>query len=428
LGAISVSESLEPKAGVAPVRRADRTAAILTACSLIFGLAVLPVAYYAGFYLGDDFLGRPFDLWRHIGVVSGANTFVMVAASRAGGRLDRQIGASLVSVVMAHGVVAFMTLGFRFYYSNQLMLVGVLTSTIAALAIILLRRRLHTVRAALLGPWHPIAARMRTAYDHLTGAPADLDAYDLVLVTAATPPEGWAGALTEAMMRGKPVRHLAEFIEEERGIVSEEHFHLDHLPTGGLTSYQVRKRALDIGLTLVMAPIALLILALTLPLSLISMGRPVFFVQPRVGLGGKVFRMYKLRTMTVAPVGEQIATVRGDLRVTGLGRWLRRFRIDELPQLWNVLKGDMSLVGPRPEQAALTEAYGTAMPAFLYRSLVRPGITGWAQVHAGYAADLDETRLKLSYDLFYLKNFSLSLDIQVLLRTIVILVTGRGAR
>jgi lipopolysaccharide/colanic/teichoic acid biosynthesis glycosyltransferase len=410
------------------VRRADRVARVLTACSLVFGLAVLPVIYYVGLYLGDEFLGRPLDLWRHIGLVSAANTFVMVAASRAAGRLDRQIGASLISVVMAHGVVAFVTLGFRFYYSNQLMLIAALTSVVAALVIILLRRRLHTVRAALIGPWHPVAARMRTAYDHLTGPPADLDAYDVVLVTAATPPEGWAGALTEAMMRGKPVRHLAEFIEEERGIVSEEHFQLDHLPTGGLTSYQVRKRALDIGLILLVAPLALVILALTIPLILISMGRPVFFVQPRVGLGGKVFRMYKLRTMTVALAEEQVAAVRGDLRVTRLGRWLRRFRIDELPQLWNVLKGDMSLIGPRPEQAALTEAYGTAMPAFLYRSLVRPGITGWAQVHAGYAADLDETRLKLSYDLFYLKNFSLSLDIQVLLRTAVILVTGRGAR
>lgn len=428
MGAISVSGRLEPKTRGAAVRRADRVATILTACSLVFGLAVLPVIYYAGIYLGDEFLGAPVELWRHIGLVSAANTFVMVAASRAGGRLDRQIGAALVSVVMAHGVVAFMTLGFRLYYSNQLMLVGALTSVMAALAIILVRRRLHVVRAALLGPWHRIAARMRTAHDHLTGAPADLDAYDLVLVTAATPPEGWAGALTEAMMRGKPVRHLAEFIEEERGIVSEEHFQLDHLPTGGLTSYVARKRALDIGLTLLTAPLALAILALAIPLILLTMGRPVFFVQPRVGLGGKVFRMYKLRTMTVAPAGEEIATVRGDLRVTALGRWLRRFRIDELPQLWNVLKGDMSLIGPRPEQAALTEAYGTAMPAFLYRGLVRPGITGWAQVHAGYAADLDETRLKLSYDLFYLKNFSLSLDIQVLLRTAVILLTGKGAR
>jgi lipopolysaccharide/colanic/teichoic acid biosynthesis glycosyltransferase len=123
-----------------------------------------------------------------------------------------------------------------------------------------------------------------------------------------------------------------------------------------------------------------------------------------------------------------VATIRNDTRITPLGKWLRRFRIDELPQLWNVLKGDMSIVGPRPEQRSLSDDYTRAIPAFAYRSMVRPGITGWAQVRAGYAADLAETRIKLGYDLFYLKYFSFSLDVQILLRTIWILLSGRGVR
>jgi lipopolysaccharide/colanic/teichoic acid biosynthesis glycosyltransferase len=139
--------------------------------------------------------------------------------------------------------------------------------------------------------------------------------------------------------------------------------------------------------------------------------------------------MYKLRTMQLAaPDGIEIATQNGDGRVTPIGRWLRRFRIDELPQLWNVLKGDMSLIGPRPEQPALTQSYCEDLPSFAYRSLVRPGITGWAQVRAGYAADLEETRIKLGYDLFYLKNFSFSLDMQIIFRTVGTLIFGNGVR
>ena len=123
-----------------------------------------------------------------------------------------------------------------------------------------------------------------------------------------------------------------------------------------------------------------------------------------------------------------IATSHGDARITKFGAFLRRFRVDELPQLWNVLIGDMSLIGPRPEQPGLTRDYIGQMPAFAYRHLVRPGITGWAQVRAGYAANLEETRIKLSYDLFYVKNFSLALDLHVIIRTFWTIASGSGVR
>jgi lipopolysaccharide/colanic/teichoic acid biosynthesis glycosyltransferase len=115
-------------------------------------------------------------------------------------------------------------------------------------------------------------------------------------------------------------------------------------------------------------------------------------------------------------------------RVTPVGRFLRKSRIDELPQLWNVIKGDMSIIGPRPEWTELGRGYEEQMPAYAYRHLVRPGITGWAQVRAGYAADLSETRVKVGYDLYYIKNFSLSLDVQILTRTVWTLLSGSGAR
>ncbi|RZI58581.1 MAG: sugar transferase, partial [Zymomonas sp.] len=184
-----------------------------------------------------------------------------------------------------------------------------------------------------------------------------------------------------------------------------------------------------IVLVLMILPVALPIMLIAIPAILFSMGRPVFFNQPRVGQGGQVFKMWKLRSMRNAtPQDRVIATSINDNRITPLGGFLRRFRVDELPQLWNVLKGDMSFIGPRPEQPALSESYERVMPAFAYRHLVRPGITGWAQVRAGYAADLEETRIKLSYDLFYIKNFSFWLDLQILWRTVGALLNGGGVR
>ncbi|MBV8594023.1 MAG: sugar transferase [Caulobacteraceae bacterium] len=224
------------------------------------------------------------------------------------------------------------------------------------------------------------------------------------------------------------MRHVASFLEEAQGVVAAEHFSLDNLPAASLTSYRTPKRVLDVALVVLMAPLALpLLLAATLAVILV-MGPPAIFAQERVGLGGRTFTMYKLRTMRPEPNGAATATVHGDRRITPLGRWLRRFRIDELPQLWNVLNGDMSLVGPRPEQPSLAADYIRHVPAFAYRHLVRPGITGWAQVRAGYAADLAETRIKLGYDLFYVKNVSFGLDMRILGRTLVTLATGGGVR
>jgi lipopolysaccharide/colanic/teichoic acid biosynthesis glycosyltransferase len=153
-------------------------------------------------------------------------------------------------------------------------------------------------------------------------------------------------------------------------------------------------------------------------------------VQDRVGLGGKSFKMLKLRTMRPAAVGAAAAATdaANSVRITPVGRFLRKYRIDELPQLFNVLVGNMSVVGPRPEWKVLSDAYREKFPVYSYRTLVRPGITGWAQVRSGYAADLEETRMKVGYDLFYIKNFSFALDVQILVRTIWTLVSAFGAR
>jgi lipopolysaccharide/colanic/teichoic acid biosynthesis glycosyltransferase len=410
------------------VRRRADLSDLISGTAFFLSLTVLPSLYF--FFV--QFQGNEptsFELWRHVLLVGLANSVALVTAARAVGRFDQQIATVVSSVLMAHGVLAFVTLASRVYYSNQVMLVAALLSLVAGLLVVGIRHRLHRSHAAVVGPWHPAISSLKIDYDHFEFPGPDLRPYDVVLTTSVEVPEGWAYSLSKSMMAGKPFRQLVFYLEEEHGVVSIDHFDIDHLPIGGFTSYRVRKRALDILISLISLPVALPALGFAALLIRMFMGPNVVFVQKRVGLGGRVFDMYKLRTMQPLASGHiEVATQRGDSRVTPLGHILRRFRIDELPQLWNVLKGDMSLIGPRPEQPSLTQRYCDDLPAFAYRSLVRPGITGWAQVRAGYAADLEETRIKLGYDLFYLKNFSFSLDLQILIRTVGTLIFGSGVR
>ena len=154
---------------------------------------------------------------------------------------------------------------------------------------------------------------------------------------------------------------------------------------------------------------------------------PVFYVQQRSGWLGRRFVVFKLRTMGVAPANAPPCwTLPGDQRITRVGLWLRRLRLDELPQLLQVLSGDMSLIGPRPERPELEEELEARIPHYRKRHWMRPGLSGWAQVCAPYAASVEDVELKLSYDLYYLKHFSTWLDLLILFRTIKTVLKGGG--
>jgi lipopolysaccharide/colanic/teichoic acid biosynthesis glycosyltransferase len=153
---------------------------------------------------------------------------------------------------------------------------------------------------------------------------------------------------------------------------------------------------------------------------------PVFFRQWRIGKNHVPFEIVKLRTMRSGPPGDDPYTHAGDARVTRVGRFLRATRIDELPQLWNVLRGDMSLIGPRAEWDRLVADYERQIPCYHFRHLVKPGITGWAQVNYPYGANLDDTLRKLEYDLYYIRHFSFALDAAIVLKTIHVMVFGKG--
>lgn len=155
---------------------------------------------------------------------------------------------------------------------------------------------------------------------------------------------------------------------------------------------------------------------------------PAIFSQTRVGRGNKQFTMYKFRSMKCDGNADEQFASESDPRITKVGRWIRKLRVDELPQFLNVLKGEMSLIGPRPEQPSFVEEFDKKIPFYSYRHVVKPGITGWAQVRHGYAASSDETHVKIEHDFYYIKNCSLALDFFIIFLTFKTVLSGFGAR
>ena len=187
------------------------------------------------------------------------------------------------------------------------------------------------------------------------------------------------------------------------------------------------KRLTDVILITLFLPLLIPIFILVAILVGYKLGFPVFFKQTRPGLKGELFEMIKFRSMT-SDVDENCRHLPDEVRLTLFGKFLRSTSLDELPGLLNVLKGDMSIVGPRPEQSIFAKRFAETIPYYGFRHTVRPGITGWAQVKLGYTADENQTRLKLEYDFFYIKYLSLWLEIIILVRTIGTVILGKGAR
>jgi lipopolysaccharide/colanic/teichoic acid biosynthesis glycosyltransferase len=188
------------------------------------------------------------------------------------------------------------------------------------------------------------------------------------------------------------------------------------------------KRVADIVLIILTLPVTLFLIAACALAIRTTMGAPILYVQDRVGLGGRIFRIYKLRTMRPPGVDTQVATAQNDPRITPVGWMLRVSHLDELPQIWNILKGDMTISGPRPEQPALVELYRQQLPEYDLRHSVTPGLTGWAQVVSGYASDTAETTVKLAHDLHYVRNFGPMLDIKIAVRTVSVFLNTRYVR
>jgi exopolysaccharide biosynthesis polyprenyl glycosylphosphotransferase len=246
----------------------------------------------------------------------------------------------------------------------------------------------------------------------------------------------WERMLAKAALRGIPVYHYKQIWEAVTGRVRIEH--LSENAFGTLLpdlNYRKFKRLSDTAIVLLLLPLLVIPFCVIALLIKIDSPGPVLFRQARIGYGRREFEVIKFRTMHVAGEDqrrldqrESSITKDDDERITRIGKFLRRTRIDELPQLLNVLKGEMSWIGPRPEAAPLSEWYEREVPFYAYRHIVRPGITGWAQINQGHVTGLDDIHAKLQYDFFYIKNFSCWIDILIVVRTIVVMTTGFGAK
>jgi exopolysaccharide biosynthesis polyprenyl glycosylphosphotransferase len=189
------------------------------------------------------------------------------------------------------------------------------------------------------------------------------------------------------------------------------------------------KRTIDLTLALVMAVTALPLMLLAALLVLIDDGRPVLYRQERVGENGRTFVLSKFRSMRkdAERGGTPIWATDGDSRITRVGRFLRKTRLDELPQLWNVVRGDMSFVGPRPERPFFVEQLSKEIPFYQQRHAVKPGLTGWAQVKYRYGSSLEDAMEKLRYDLYYIKHLSVFFDLTIVFDTVKVVLFRKGA-
>jgi lipopolysaccharide/colanic/teichoic acid biosynthesis glycosyltransferase len=250
-------------------------------------------------------------------------------------------------------------------------------------------------------------------------SPDSPEAFDILVVSPYQDrplPPRWTRYITNMMIHGIPMVHPGRVYEFFIGRLP-----LEYMAEGPGVMIRPRgychlKVLFDWTMLIALGLPALLCIGAVALAVLCFSGRPVFFVQRRVGKNGKVFRMIKFRSMTRTG------------KITGIGRLLRKYRLDELPQIWNVLRGEMSFIGPRPETPDLTLAYTQKIPFYPYRYSILPGITGWAQVNYGYASVTSENKIKLSYDLYYVKHASLLLDILIVLKTIKTMVAGFGAK
>lgn len=326
------------------------------------------------------------------------------------------------------GLIAVLALG-RIPYSGSFLT----ASTSLALVFLLLYLRFAPYARLALVPGGQ-ASRLKGLVETNGGVVTDwADVEGLVADLRNPSPEVYS-LLREALLRGLSVWHVATVYEQYTGrvLLEDSPGYPNPEGIGALAEadrgpYMLFKRIWETALILSLAPLILLLGSVVALLVYLDLGRPVIFAQERVGMGGRPFKAYKFRTMRGLPRQGVYAGNEVD-RITPLGRFLRRYRLDELPQLWNVITGDMSLVGPRPEQKVLAEKYSQEMPLYPLRHVVRPGLTGWAQVHHGYAEGWEGAWEKLSYDLYYIKHFSFWLDLRILVRTLWVVFTGFGAK
>lgn len=345
-------------------------------------------------------------------------------------------GYIIPTFALTYGAVFLAIFFFRFDYSRFQAAASFIQSTLWYFILSLTTRRLDFYRLAIIPvgnvnrleaiegvSWHRLHSP-DIVIEQATGVVADLRA-DLSAE--------WERYIADRALSGTPVYHVKQISESLTGRVEIEH--LSENTLGSLNpnqAYLKIKQAADwTAAVAVLVCFFPLFIIVAIAIKLDSAG-PVFFRQERLGYRGKIYTVYKFRTMKLSihagDEKEAAITKANDKRITRLGQFLRKSRIDELPQIVNILLGEMSWIGPRPEALVLSRWYETELPFYRYRHIVRPGITGWAQVNQGHVAAVEDVLEKLHYDFYYIKNFSPWLDILIVFKTVRTMLTGFGAK
>lgn len=431
-------ESIKPK----PADRGSRVAgSLLTrkrfqlAVSLVLG-ALLPWA--VRYFLP----GRMFEAASINGLIGNAVAIIIAFWMRLSIETYPGIRRSFIllpAALTGHGLVVLWFVLTRFPYDRLALTAGFLIHVLTLYAIYVyanrnVRRRFAVVPFGATGHLEQIdtvdwVQLKRPVLSDVRGTSA------IVADFSADLPDKWEAFLADAALAGRIVYQVKQLTESLTGRVELEH--LSENSFGSLVparGYFYLKSNLDFLTAILLLPVALPLMALiALAIRLDSRG-PVLFRQSRVGHAGTSITVYKFRTMRVPGDEPQLdertaaMTSADDDRITRVGRFLRNSRLDELPQIINVLLYEMSWIGPRPEAAILSNWYTKEIPFYRYRHVVKPGISGWAQVNQGHVADVDEVHRKLQYDFYYVKYFSPWLDILILFRTVKVMLSGFGAR
>ncbi|MFA6031740.1 MAG: sugar transferase [Myxococcota bacterium] len=345
-------------------------------------------------------------------------------------------GYILPTFALSYGLVFLTIFFFRLDYSRFQAAASFFQSTLWYFGLSLATRRLDAYRLGIIpgGGVDKLEAIAGVNWQWIH-SPGDIVQYlnGVVVDLRADLSDDWERFIADCALSGTPVYHVKQISESLTGRVEIEH--LSENTLGSLNpnqAYLKIKQAVDwitaLSVLVILSPLFLMV---ALAIRLESTG-PSLFRQDRMGYGGSVYSVYKFRTMKVATVSgdarESAITKTGDARITRLGQFLRRSRIDELPQVINILRGEMSWIGPRPEALVLSNWYEAELPFYRYRHIVRPGITGWAQVNQGHVAAVEDVLEKLHYDFYYIKNFSPWLDLLIVFRTVQTMLTGFGAR
>jgi lipopolysaccharide/colanic/teichoic acid biosynthesis glycosyltransferase len=341
------------------------------------------------------------------------------------------------SYFMWFAAAALFFLLFRVEYNRFLLSFGFVSSVFLFLVLLPLIGRFKFQRYAMI-PGGNVTQfeRLKLAHVRRLNAPDDDMAADECVIVDLRYDHlpDWERFIADCTLKGIPVFHFKQVLEDVTGRVE-----IDHLSESTFGSvlpddtYLKLKVLMDVVAAVALLPLLLPLMAVVAIAVLLIDGGPVLFRQSRIGFRGREFTAYKFRSMRTdasarRPDADNAMTLPNDPRITPVGAVLRKYRLDELPQVLNILRGEMSWIGPRPEAVALAELYEGNIPFYRYRHAVRPGITGWAQVKQGHVTSVDDVRTKLKFDFFYIKHVSFSLDVVIVIRTLRTILLGSGAR